>query len=173
MNQLFISSGPGIGTSASASVLPMNIQGWFFLGLIWSPYSPRDSEESSPTPQFEGISSLALSLLYGPILTSIDDYWKNHSFDFVDLCHKVKSLLFNMLSRSIIAFLPGSRKNYGSFNFVAAVTICSDLRAQENKVCHCFHFSPIYLPWIPIYFKWYLFKIFIWLCWVLVVQWTL
>ena len=30
---------------------------------------------------------------------------------------------------------------------MAAVTICSDLRAQENKICHCFHFFPIYLPW--------------------------
>ena len=85
---------------------------------------------------------MALSLLYGPILTSIDDYWKNHSFDIMDLCCKVMSLLFNMLSRSIIAFLPGIRKNYDSFNFVAAVTVRSDLRAQENKACHCFHLSP-------------------------------
>ena len=43
--------------------------------------SPTDSQESSPTPQFKSINSLALSLLYGPILTSIHDYWKNHSFD--------------------------------------------------------------------------------------------
>ena len=112
VSQLFTSGGPSIGTSASASVLPMNIQGWFSLGLILSPCSPRDSQESSPTSQFEGISSMVLSLLYGLILTSIDDYWKNHSFDFMDLCRKMMSLLFNMLSRSIIAFLPGSRKNY-------------------------------------------------------------
>ena len=45
----------------------------------WS-FSPF-SQESSPTPQFKSISSLALSLLYGPTLTSIHDYWKNHSFD--------------------------------------------------------------------------------------------
>ena len=57
-------------------------------------------------PQFKSINSLALSFLYSTILTSIDDYWKNHSFDFVDLCHKVKSLLFNMLSRLVIIFLP-------------------------------------------------------------------
>ena len=55
--------------------------------LIWSPCSPRDSQESSPTPQFKSISSSALSLLYGPALTSIHDYWKNHSFDYyMDLC---------------------------------------------------------------------------------------
>ena len=48
---------------------------------VWSPCSPRDSQESSPTPQFQSISSLLLSLLCGPTLTSIYDYWKNHSFD--------------------------------------------------------------------------------------------
>ena len=49
--------------------------------LVGSPCSPRDSQESSPTPQFKSINSLVLSFLYGPILTSIHDYWKNHSFD--------------------------------------------------------------------------------------------
>ena len=49
--------------------------------LVGYPYSPRDSQESSPTPQFKSISSLVLSFLYGPTLTSIHDYWKNHSFD--------------------------------------------------------------------------------------------
>ena len=58
---------------------------------------------------------------------------------------KVMSLLFNMLSRLIIAFLPRSKQ--ASFNFMAAVTSCSDVGAQENKVSHCFHCFPIYLPW--------------------------
>ena len=43
--------------------------------------SPWDSRESSPTPQFKSINSLVLSFLYSPTLTSIRDYWKNHSFD--------------------------------------------------------------------------------------------
>jgi len=43
--------------------------------------SPRDSQESSPTPQFKSINSSALSFIYSPALTSIHDYWKNHSFD--------------------------------------------------------------------------------------------
>ena len=56
------------GASASASVLLINIQGWFPLGwLVWSLCCPRDSQESSPTPQLESISSLALSLLYGKV----------------------------------------------------------------------------------------------------------
>ena len=55
-------------------------------GLVGSPCSPGDSLESSPTLQFKGINSLALSFLYSPTLTSIHDYWKKHSFDYTDLC---------------------------------------------------------------------------------------
>ena len=50
-------------------------------GLVGSPCSPRDSQESSPTPQFKSINSLVLSFLYSPTLTSIHDHWKNHSLD--------------------------------------------------------------------------------------------
>ena len=61
---------------------PVNIQGWFALGLlVWPSCCPRDSQESSPAPQFKSINSSALSFLYGPTLTSIHEYWKNHSFD--------------------------------------------------------------------------------------------
>ena len=50
-------------------------------GLVGSPCSSRDSQESSPTPQFKSINSLVLSLLFSPTLTSIYDHWKNHSLD--------------------------------------------------------------------------------------------
>ena len=53
----------------------------FYDGLVGSPCSPRDSQESSPTPQFKSINSLALSFLHCPTLTSIHDHWKNHSLD--------------------------------------------------------------------------------------------
>ena len=87
MNQLFTLGGQSI--RASASVLPMNIQSWFPLRLTgWSPCRPRDSKESSPAPQFESIDSSVLSLLYGPTITSMHDYWKNHSFDYIDLCQQ-------------------------------------------------------------------------------------
>ena len=46
----------------------------------------RDSRESSPTPEFKSINSSMLSFLYSPTLTSIHDYWKNHSLDQTDLC---------------------------------------------------------------------------------------
>ena len=54
---------------------------------------------------------------------------------------KVMSLLFNMLSRFVIVF---PSKEQASFNFVAAVPIHSDFGAQENKICHYFHFSPLF-----------------------------
>ena len=55
---------------------------------------------------------------------------------------KAMSLLFNMLSRLVITFLPRSK----CLNFMAATTICSDFGAPRNKVCHCFHCFPIYFP---------------------------
>ena len=71
---------------SSASVLPMNIQGWFPLRLTGWSCSPTDSQKSSPASQFESTDSSVLSLLYGPTLTSIHDYWQNHSFDSVQSC---------------------------------------------------------------------------------------
>ena len=58
------------------------LQDW----LVCSPWSPRDSQESFPAPQFRSINSSALSLLYGPTLTSVHDYWKDDSFDYTDFC---------------------------------------------------------------------------------------
>ena len=55
-------------------------------GPVGSPCSPRDSQESSPTPQFKSINFSVLSFLHSPTLTSIHDHWKNHSLDQTDLC---------------------------------------------------------------------------------------
>ena len=55
-------------------------------GMIGSPCSPRDSQESFPTPQFKSINSSALSFLPSPTLTSIHDHRKNHSLDQTVLC---------------------------------------------------------------------------------------
>ena len=57
--------------------------GWFYLLAV---QGNKDSQESSPTAQFKSVNSSVLSLLYGPNLTSIQDSWKNHSFDYIDLC---------------------------------------------------------------------------------------
>ena len=85
VSQLFTSGGQYIGAPVSASVFPINVQHWFTLGwLVWALCSARDSQESSPAPQFKSISSSALGLPYGPALTSVND-WKNHSFDSLNL----------------------------------------------------------------------------------------
>ena len=99
MSQFFTSGAQSIGVSASASVLPVNIQDWFLLGwLVGPPCSPRDSQESSPTLQFKSISSPALSFPYSPTVTSIHDYWKKTTLTRWTFVSKVMSLFFNMLS---------------------------------------------------------------------------
>ena len=73
--------------SFSFGISPSNeYSGLISFRLVGSPCTPRHSQESSPTPQFKSINSLVLSFLYNPTLTSIHDYWKNHSFDQMDLC---------------------------------------------------------------------------------------
>ena len=87
---IFTSGGQSTEASAAVSSLPKDVQGWFPMGLTgWSPCSPRDSQESSSVPHFESFNSSALSLLYGPALTSIYDYCKNHQFSSVQLLSHV------------------------------------------------------------------------------------
>ena len=82
MSQLFTWSGLSIGISASTSVLPMNTQDWAPLGWTgWISLQSKGPQESSPTPQFKNINSLALSFLYSPTLISVHNYYKNHSLD--------------------------------------------------------------------------------------------
>ena len=97
--------------------------------LILYPCSLRDSQEFSPVPQFESIISSMLSLLKGPTLTSVHDYWKNHSFNYTDLCWQR---------------FPS--KEQESFNFVAAVTICSDLEPKKIKSVTASTFLPPICP---------------------------
>ena len=86
-SQLFAWGGQSIGVSTSASILTMNT-GTYLLqdGLVGSPCSPRDSQESFQTPQFKSTQFSALSFLHSPTLTSTHDNWKNHSLDQTDLC---------------------------------------------------------------------------------------
>ena len=76
--------------------------------LVWPPCSPRDSQESPPAPQFKNINSSALNLLYGPSLTSIHSTFvgKLKNWKGAQSC---LTLLFNMLSAFVIAFLPRSK----------------------------------------------------------------
>ena len=86
--------------------------------------------------QFESINSVDLSLLYGRILTSVHDHWKNCSFDYMDLCQQSYVFVFHMLSRFVIVFLPRNRHLLVS----QLKSPSSDFEAKENKICHCFHF---------------------------------
>ena len=81
MSWLFASRCQSIGVSASASVPLMNIQGWFPLGLTSLILQCKGLSRVFSNTQFKSSNSSTLSLLYGPTLTPIHDFWKNHSFD--------------------------------------------------------------------------------------------
>ena len=82
MSQLFTSGGQSIGVSALASVLPMNIQDWFPLGWTgWISLHSKGLSRVFSNTTVQSTNSLALRFLYNPTLTSICDYWKNHSLD--------------------------------------------------------------------------------------------
>ena len=111
MSQFFTSGSQSIGVSASASVLPMNVQDWFPLGLTgWISLQSKGLSRvfSSTTVQKHQFFGTQLSLWFNSHIQY--DYWKNHSFDYMGLCiSKVMSLLFNMMSRLVITFLPRSK----------------------------------------------------------------
>ena len=82
MSQFFSSAGQSTGVSASASVLPMNIQNWLPLGLTgWISLQSKGLSKAFSKTTVQKHNSLALSFLYSPTLSSIHDYWKNHIFD--------------------------------------------------------------------------------------------
>ena len=123
----------------------MNIQDWLPLGLtglISLLFKGLSRVFSNTIVQKHQFFSAQLSLWS----SSYIHIWlleKNIALTIWTFAGKVMSLLFNALSRFVIAFLPRSKH----LNFMAVVTVCSDFRAQENKICHCFHCFPIYLTW--------------------------
>ena len=143
MSRFFASGGQSIGTSAS--VLPMNIQDWFPLGLT-----------DLISLQFKG-----LSRLFSNTTVQKHQLWCS-AFFMVQLSHpymtigktialtrwtfvgKVMSLLLNMLSRLVITFLPRSKHLLIPWLQLPSIMI---LELQKIKIGHCFHCFPIYLPW--------------------------
>ena len=100
---------PSIGVSASASVLPMNIQGWFPLGLtglIFLQFKGLSRVFSNTTVQKHQFFSAQLSLWSNSHIHTL--HWKNYSFDYRTFVGKVTSLLLNMLSRFVMGFPGGS-----------------------------------------------------------------
>ena len=95
--------------------------------------------KSSPTPQFKSTNSSVLSFLYSPALTTIHDYWKNHSLTRWTFVGKVMSLLFNMLSRLVISFLPRSK-----CLLISWLQSPSAVILEPTKIVS--HYFSIYLP---------------------------
>ena len=144
MSQLFASGGQSIGLSASTSVFPMNTQDFRmdWLDLL--------AVQGTLRSLLQNYSSKASNLQHSDffIVQISHPYMTNGKIMVLTrrtFSRKVMLLLFNMLSWFVTAFFP---KEWPSFNFKAAVIICSDFGAQENEVCHCFHCFPIYLLWI-------------------------
>ena len=99
-NQLLTSGGQSVGATATASVLPMNNQGWFLLRLIGL-ISFQSKRISRVFSSIKSINFSALSLPYGPTLTSIHGYWKNHTFDYTDLYRQSDVFAFSVYCLSL------------------------------------------------------------------------
>ena len=148
MNQLFTSGGQSNGASASTSVLPINIQNWFPLGLtglislLSKGLSRVFSSTSIQKHQFlhQRDSAFFMVQLTHPYITT----GKIIALTWQTFVSKVMSLLFNMLSRLVITFLPRSKRLLISWLQSPSAVIFG---APKNKVSHCFHCFPIYLPW--------------------------
>ena len=121
--------------------------------MVVSLCSPGDLQEFSPTPQFKSINSSALSFLHSPTLALHMTTGKTIALTRWTFVGKLMSLLFNMLSRLVITFLPRSKR----LNFMAALTIYSDFGAQKIKsvtvsivfpsICHE---VPVYASKVPL-----------------------
>ena len=131
MRQFFTLSGQSIAVSASASVLPMNIQDWFPLGLtgwisLQSKWLKSLLQHYSSKASILQCSPFFIVQLSHPYMTT----GKAIPLTRQTFIGKVMSLLFNMPSRLVVTLLPRSR----CLNFMAAVTICSDFRTPRNSL---------------------------------------
>jgi len=141
VSQPFTSGGQSIGVSASPSVLPMNIQEWFPLGLTgWNSLQSKGLkhllQHHSSKASVLQCSAFFIAQLSHPYIAT----GKTIALAFVG---KAMSLLFNMLSRLVITFLPRSKRLLISWLQSPSAVILE----PKNKVCHCFHCFSIYLPW--------------------------
>ena len=141
MSWLFASGGQSIGVSASASVLPKNIQGWFPLGLTGFILLSKGLARvfSKATVRKHKFFGLQPSL----IPSAIRDYWKTIALA-IWILSAMWCLWFLIFCLLVIAFIPRSKCLLISWLQSPSEMIFG---AQENKVCHCFHCFPIYLPW--------------------------
>ena len=145
MSQFFASGDQSIGVSASASVLPMNIQDWFPLRLTgWISLQSKGLrsllQHHSSKAAILRCSAFSTVQLSHPYVTT----GKTIALTRWTFVGKVMSLLFNMLSRLVITFLSRSKRLLISRLWLPSAVI---LEPPQIKVCHCFHCFPIYLLW--------------------------
>ena len=143
-SQFFTSGGQSIGLSPSATVLPMNIQDWYPLGWTgWISLQAKGlksllQRHSSKALIFRCSTFFTVKLSHPYLIPG-----KTIALTRWTVVGKVMSLLFNMLSSLVTAFLPRSK--------CLLISCCSHhlqwFWSPKNKVCHCFHSFPIYLPW--------------------------
>ena len=145
MSQLFAWGGQSTGVSASASFLPKKSQDWSPLG--WTAWMSLQSKGLLSLLQHH---SSKASVLQCPTFSTVQlshpymTTGKTIALTRWNFLGKVMSVLFNMLSRLVIAFLPRSKCLLISWLQSPSAVI---LEPKKSKVCHCFHCFPIYLPW--------------------------
>ena len=123
---------------------------WQFTLLIsfridWFDLAVQGFARVFPSTTVKNINSLALSLLYGPTLPYITT-GKTIALTIQTFVSKMMSLLFDMLSRLVIAFLSRSKSLLISW-LQSLSALIMEAKKKNNEVCHCFHCFPIYLPW--------------------------
>ena len=142
---LFAWSGQSIGASALASFLPMNTQDWSPLGWTdWISLQSKGLSRVFSNTTVQKHHSLALSFLHSPTLTSYMTTGKTIALTRWTFVGKVMALLFNILSRLVINFLPKSKHLLISWLQYHLRWFWSP---KEKKVWHCFHCFPICFPW--------------------------
>ena len=143
MSQFFTSGGQSIGSSASASAFPMNIQEWFFFRIHWFDILAVQGTLMSLLQHHSSKASILhcspffmVQLSHPYMLTR-----KTIALTIQIFVGKVMSLLFNILSRLVIAFLPRSKNLLISWLQSPSAVISE----PQKIVCHCLHCFPIYL----------------------------
>ena len=131
-------------TGASATVLPVNILGLIFFRIDWFDLLAFEGTLQNLLQHHNSKASILQHSAFFIVQLSHQYMTTGETIALIiqTFVSKLMSLLFNTLPRFVIALLPRSK----CLNFMAAVTICSDFGAKENKVCLRFHCFLIYLP---------------------------
>ena len=145
MSRLIASDGKSIGASASATILPVNTDGWFLLGLTsLISFLSKDSQSLLQHHNLK-VSILWHSAFFMAQLSHLYMTTGKTALTIWTFVGRVMSLLLNMLSRFVIAFLP--RRKCFLISWLQSLYAMIWFWSSQNKICYCFHFFPFCLPW--------------------------